>query len=384
MTRLMRWMAGAATAAMVLGGGAAFANDSTAELAAGGLVLTKNTAIQMRSEDLFISDTDVKVHYVFANTTAADVTVTVAFPMPDITIEGPDDNISIPSQSNPNQDQTNFLGFSTVADGKPVVAQVEQKAVKNGVDVTAYLRSLGIPLAPQLDATNRALSALPKAAQAELIKKGLAMDAGYTDANNTVIALQATWTLKTTYFWALDLSQPATAIVIDHQVHAGGGLQRRHRLGHEPSSPRIPTYAQQRAKYCVDDSFLAAVKRTIPAGQDFSPLQEERIDYILTSGANWAAPIGDFRMTIDKGDPTRLVSFCGTGVQKISPTQFQVHYPELCPQERRWGPDPGAPELPVGAAKEPHETLHQQRAPKPRRVRWFMAEKRSTRSGGDR
>ena len=38
----------------------------------------------------------MKVHYVFANTTNADVTVTVAFPMPDITVSGPDDNIAIP------------------------------------------------------------------------------------------------------------------------------------------------------------------------------------------------------------------------------------------------------------------------------------------------
>eukprot|EP01035_Chromulina_nebulosa_P002425 gene2425-3273_t len=44
------------------------ANDSTAELAAGGLVLTKTDAIEMRSEDLFISAEAVRVRYVFINT----------------------------------------------------------------------------------------------------------------------------------------------------------------------------------------------------------------------------------------------------------------------------------------------------------------------------
>jgi hypothetical protein len=60
------------------------ANDSTAELAAGGLVLTKNEAIALRSEDLFISAETVRVLYRFVNTAPHDVAVTVAFPIPDI------------------------------------------------------------------------------------------------------------------------------------------------------------------------------------------------------------------------------------------------------------------------------------------------------------
>ncbi len=49
------------------------------------------------------------------------------------------------------------------------------------------------------------------------------------------------------------------------------------------------------------------------------------------SGANWKSPIGDFKMTIDKGAANRLVSFCGDGVTKISPTQFQVHHANFTP-----------------------------------------------------
>ena len=88
------------------------ANDSSAELAAGGLVLTHNAAIEMKAEDLYISAKQVRVHYRFANTSAKDVTVTVAFPMPDITTEGYDDVLAIPTQ-NP----TNFLDFHTPVDG---------------------------------------------------------------------------------------------------------------------------------------------------------------------------------------------------------------------------------------------------------------------------
>ena len=44
---------------------------------------------------------------------------------------------------------------------------------------------------------------------------------------------------------------------------------------------------------------------------------------MITSGGNWAGPIGDFRLVIDKEDAKTLVSFCGDGVRKISPTQFE-------------------------------------------------------------
>jgi hypothetical protein len=329
MASVAKWAAGAAAVAMALGaGGAALANDSTAELAAGGLVLTKTTAIVMQSEDLFISDKEVKVHYVFANKTNADVTVTVAFPMPDITVEGMDDNISIPTQ-----DPVNFLGFSTVADGKPVVAQVEQKVIKNGVDRTQLMRSLNVPLAPQAEATDKALDQLSAANQAQLIKLGLAMQDQYDDGDGRgmVNHLQATWTLKTTYYWRQTFPAGRT-LVIDHHYTPAVGSSAGTSWG-SADFAKQPDYQQQVAHYCVDDSFLAAVKRTIQPDVGFSNMQEERIEYILTSGANWAEPIGDFHMVIDKGDPTRLVSFCGTNVQKISPTQFEVHYTNFVPKQ---------------------------------------------------
>ena len=90
----------------------AAANNSSAELAAGGLVLTRPDAIEMRSEDLYISAKAVRVRYRFANTGTRDVTVTVAFPMPDITTVGFDDMLAVPTQ-----DPANFLAFATLVDG---------------------------------------------------------------------------------------------------------------------------------------------------------------------------------------------------------------------------------------------------------------------------
>jgi hypothetical protein len=305
----------------------AVANDSSAELATGGLVLTKNPAIEMRSEDLFISTKAVRVHYVFANTSAKDVTILVAFPLPDITIEGPDDNIVVPTDS-----PTNLLGFVTTVDGRPVQAQVEQKALKNGADITAYLKRLGVPLAPHLQSTNAVLDKLPKAAQDALVAKSLAIPDDYDDGHGMEHHLTATWTLKTTYYWQQTFPAGRTLDVEHNYTPSVGGTAGT--MWGDPTFVGQALYTQGRAQYCIDGDFLAAAtqaKAKVTATSNNGYMTEQRIEYVLTTGANWKAPIGDFHMTIDKGATNNLVSFCGNGVAKISPTQFEVHYTNFTP-----------------------------------------------------
>ena len=48
--------------------------------------------------------------------------------------------------------------------------------------------------------------------------------------------------------------------------------------------------------------------------------RQNAIEYVLTTGGNWAlGNIGEFNLTIDKGDPKNLVSFCGEGVDQDRP-----------------------------------------------------------------
>lgn len=113
------------------------ANDSTAMLATGGLVLVKNDDIEMRSEDLFISMKKIEVVYRFFSKSAKEVTTLVAFPMPDLNFSETNVNIAVPNPASPN-----FLGFQTTANGRPVTADIEQKAfATDGVDRTARCAS---------------------------------------------------------------------------------------------------------------------------------------------------------------------------------------------------------------------------------------------------
>ena len=86
-----------------------------------------------------------------------------------------------------------------------------------------------------------------------------------------------------------------------------------------------------KARYCTDAAFIAALDRLNKNPRNEAGLPDRRIEYVLTTGANWAKPIGDFRLVVDKGKPGNLVSFCETGIRKISPTQFEVRH-------RNWRP----------------------------------------------
>src|SRR4051812_37614081 len=112
--------------------GSALANDSSAELSTGGLVFVRNHDVEMQSEDLFISAREINVRYRFFNKSAANITLLVAFPMPDIHVDNPDENISVPTE-----DPENILAFTTIVNGKPVATKVEQRVIALGLDRTA-------------------------------------------------------------------------------------------------------------------------------------------------------------------------------------------------------------------------------------------------------
>jgi len=305
----------------------ASANDSTAELTTGGLVFARTPDVAMRAEDLFISEREVRVRYRFFNASPRDVASLVAFPMPDVVWEGLDVNIAIPSD-----DPENFLDFHTLADGRPIVADLEQKVIANGVDQTARLRALGIPLAPQRAQATAALDALPPARQAELLELKMATPDDYDVGHGMEHHLAPNWTLKSTYFWRQTF--PAgREIVIEHRYRPSVGET----VGTQLGSPDIekPSLQHYENTYCTDADFLNSARRAMSKPDAFSvassPFYERRISYILTTGANWAGPIGDFHLVIDKGAPDSLVSFCGDGVKKISSTQFELRHANFTP-----------------------------------------------------
>lgn len=312
-------------AILAVGVGPAPANNSTAELTTGGIVLSRTADIAMRSEDLAISEKEIVVRYRFFNGAPEEKTVTVAFPMPDIVGRTPDDNYAIPD---PNA--ANFLDFHTTVDGLPVKADYDEKALAKGVDVSGRLRALGVPLSVRSEAAYAALDRLPRAEQDRLVADGLAMVDEYDVGEGMERHIVPIWTFGSSFYWRQTFPAGRDVIVEHRYTPSLGGTVG---TALELAPVEAATLAEYQRRYCVDQDFLASLKGAqarAGAGGELT-YYENRIAYVLITGANWAGPIGDFRLTIDKGAPDSLVSFCEEGVKKISPTTFEVRHRNFTP-----------------------------------------------------
>jgi len=299
----------AIAAALLAFAAPAAANDATAELGAGGLLLVYNPAIEMAQEMLYVSATEVRVDYRFRNVTKAPVTVTVAFPLPPI-VGGFGANLVLP-----NDDSPNFVNFELTVDGRPFETQVYSRVSSLGIDRTDYLLDLGIPLSPVSEETYLAVDALPENARQDLARLGL--------IQLDTWGAMPVWTLETAFYW-------------EQTFPAGGEVAISHRYEPVVGYGFFGEYAFDDPyyldRYCMDDAFIAAARRMMGGDADFAYLNEQRIEYILTTANTWASPIRDFTLTVDKGSPDALVSFCGEGVTRTSDTTFvdreTNYYPE--------------------------------------------------------
>lgn len=305
-------------AVLGLGAGAiVHANDGVAEMAAGGLVIRQTRDIDMLSEDLFVSADEIRVAYVFRNRSASPVRTIVAFPLPDRNLaEMGDGETAWPTD------------FQTEVDGRPVRMQVERRAFLRGAEHTALLRELNIPIAGEniYFAASEAIERLPAAQQQRLERLGLVE--GFDNGGRR--AYEPRWTVRELWHWE-QVFPVGRNLNVRHRYRPGAGGTAGSALA-DPEYRRGENGRYQIDRYCIDNQFVAAVDRMRARNADGEGMMlETHLSYILTTGAGWRSPIGEFRLVVDKGRPENLVSFCGDGVRRISPTQFEI-------RRRNWRP----------------------------------------------
>ena len=315
----------AAIASTILFAQPAFANDTVAELGTGGLILSRSDVIAMESEDLFISMDQVTVDYVFRNRSDADVKTIVAFPMPDIEAN-PYGMTAIPDMANDN-----FLGFELSIDGKPAQTQLEQKAYAVGIDITEELKARNVPIFPFGDAAAKALAALSEPVAEEWRDRGILTVDEYDDGSGMKRVRAPLWQLKSTYWWET-IFPAGEDVRVGHRYRPSvGGTSSVSFM--QDGKLQGEAYSDYKSRYCMDEGFERAVLKAAKANPDGYPqFGESRLSYILKTGGNWAlGTIGKFKLTIDKGSPRNLVSFCGEGVEKTGPTTFQMTVDDYYP-----------------------------------------------------
>jgi len=291
-------------------------NDSAAELSTGGLQFVRTNDIAMESEDLRISLDRVTVHYQFANSVGKPVTLTVAFPLPDIDLSEAE-NIALPSN-----DPVNFVDFETRIDGAPASFKIDQRAMIGSKDVTATLTQLKLPLLP-IGTRQIKVADLPAATRTRLVDQGLLMPAGTNERGQQRYAVA--WVAKTSAV-RQQTFPPEHQVRIDHQYKPFVGtspdtILRASLRNNKSLSPEVERY---RKEYCISDAFLAELdKRAGKEAANSSMIAERRINYVLKTGANWAGPIRSFKLTIDPGIRDSLVSFCPGRLKPTAPNGLE-------------------------------------------------------------
>lgn len=291
---------------------AAQANDSTGYVGTGGVEYIKNKNISMHSEDLYISKDKIRVNYEFKNLSNKDITETILFPMP-----------AIPSFTDSDYADTNatYDSFQVWVNGKLINPDLHVRTfmrpivVKDGdrtysetsVDTTEIFKFCGL---------NEADMRGPWTYQVEteyvnqrlLNCNNKKLDRFIDDREDPYID----WDSQVIYSWEQKFkANTVTEIKHTYTPLVGGSVH----LGEE-----------QFADFCVDASTKQGLNKS-------GPRPYQALSYILTTGANWAKPITNFKLTVER-DPNELVSFCWKGkgkVKKIGPTTFEIKESNFMP-----------------------------------------------------
>lgn len=290
--------------------GPIWADDGAASLAAGSITFSKNTQIRMASEDLYISPVQVRVRFEFVNNTDRDVETVVAFPLPDLKMQdfgSPRENLGATTS-----DLVNFVGFEVSVDGKPVQFATEQRALLNGRDITPLLKHSGMPLNVAGEygwpAREKALRTMSEPRRKRLVQAGaIEDDTGYPN-----------WTTRTRFYWTQHF--PAHRItVIEHSYQPVSGNWN--------SASYFTGDAGK--EYCVDAPTKVAIASVVTREDKQGHRPQSRAtntDYILMTARTWNGPIGHFRMTLDKLQPSNALSLCWDGsLKRTGPTTFEFN-----------------------------------------------------------
>jgi hypothetical protein len=287
-------------AAMLAIAGAARANDTEAVLGAGGLTFTKSAALRMQSEDLRLSSREIRVAYVFRNLTDRTVTARLAFPLPDVDVG---DMSETPHHFHLSGRDGDIVDFRLTVDGRPTPAALEARAVnRGGRDVTDLLRRYRIPLigARSEDEVERALDRLTAAEMKALAAAG----AVYADEWRTPGDVKHPgWRVKAAYHW-LQTFPAHGEVRIEHRyapVLGGAHFERAADLAKPGALRGEGLWPDEKRGWCLKP---AAIR--IAPGRAVSAAW---LEYILRTGANWAGPIGRFRLEI-AADPGGIVATC--------------------------------------------------------------------------
>lgn len=279
-----------------------FANDSSFGDANGSITLKYQPHISMDKESLFISEAEIRVDYVFTNTSSQDLIVPIAFPMPPMFFG--------------SADHSSIDNFTLKVNGKTqptehrLVAQLADKT-----DISAELKKLGW-----------GVEEVAYFAEYSKVPKGKpALPSQWLDEDQ-----QIAFTLSDYFVWQQTFpAGQSVSISHSYTPSLSTGIP-------DTANSIIDTYTELA---CLDESAKQGIrKRNLVVKQDGEDVEYgvewSHLSYILVTANNRQGAIKDFKLTLKKSQPTDLVSLCFDGeLKKTDPLTFEFQQKQFTPTQ---------------------------------------------------
>jgi hypothetical protein len=310
---MMRTIRNAVCLMSLLVPAAAMADDSSAQLGAGGLVLTHSAQIRLTDEDLRISPRNVAARFAFVNEGKSDVDTVVAFPLPDIDTS----RFSEEPLGRTTGDPLNFVGFTVTENGRSVPFKIEQRAFYKGRDVSDIIRRSGVPL-------NIVDPRFTKTLDGSSPQKLKLLEAADLIDRESGRYLHPHWTVSTKFWWQQHFA-PGKAVVLEEHYRPVTGQAL---IGREELDGRNENGRYWTKTYCMDaktrSAALAMLARNRSNPQSGNMLTALSVDYVLSTGNNWKGPIERFRLVLDTLKHENVMSLCwDERLKAVGPATFE-------------------------------------------------------------
>nr|WP_320159408.1 DUF4424 family protein [Acinetobacter sp. S40] len=291
-----------------------YANDSIGYIATGGVEYIKNPNISMQKEDLFISKQQIRVDYDFKNLTNRNISENVLFPLP---------KVGSSRESDFAHTEALIKSFKVRVNQKPIDVSIHVRAFllplnqkgeldwkKASVDVTQELKKCGFSDQELMNPWTQKISE-------ELISQRV-----FQCKQPRVQKLLKPYHQGDTIYWEAQIiyswrqlfrANSVTHVQHQYQPLVGGSVYLDDEIAKD---------------HCVDQSFKNALDKTENPHPPYMGLS-----YIVKTGANWAKPIGNFNMIIER-NKNELVSLCWKGkIKKLNATQFNFSENNFMPSQ---------------------------------------------------
>ncbi|MCI4678288.1 DUF4424 domain-containing protein [Rhodoblastus acidophilus] len=305
------------------------ASESLIELTTGGLDIAKasgSAPVVLESENVAVSLARVIFRYRISTPGPAPVRIELNFRYPDLDFSDPDATYAIPGS-----DPINFLDAKLKIAGAPAAMTLSQTASLDGKNVTATLAKARLPLVPVGDFGSR-LAAAPQALQKSLQADGLIKEVG-TSVEGAPL-LFPTWTVKTEGAFRMTL-QPAKPVDVEIAYRPSIGVRQDSllRKALRDNKELAADAAAQISTFCSEPAVLKGIDAMAGAAEaNVAQLRERRIRILMRDPAAAPVPAVAYRLSVDKGKASRIVSFCAQNLNKTSPTTFVAKMSNFVPK----------------------------------------------------